>query len=209
LALAALISARWAFPNPSRLATRTLQSKSFSPAFWLFMGAGACLAAGLMSFELISYHFAHTGVVTDSWIPIFLAISTAVGIVASLVFGKLYDRVGLPVVLLAVALSSGFAPLVFFGNFYIALLGLALWGIGYAAQDTLLKAVVAGLLPEGKRNLAFGLFYTGYGAGWLVGSITTGLLYDHSIFAVVVFSMAVQLVSLPLFVVARRAQHHP
>jgi hypothetical protein len=32
------------------------------------------------------------------------------------------------------------------------------WGIGFATQDTLLKAIVAGLLQEGRRNLAFGPF---------------------------------------------------
>ena len=35
------------------------------------------------------------------------------------------------------------------------------------------------MLPEGKRNTAFGLFYIGYGGGWLIGSVTTGLLYEH------------------------------
>ena len=35
------------------------------------------------------------------------------------------------------------------------------------------------MLPEGRRNLAFGLFYTGYGVGWLIGSIATGLLYER------------------------------
>src|SRR5205085_3496540 len=122
------------------------------------------------------------------------------------------DKVGLPVVLVAVLLSSLFAPLVFLGSFFVVLGGLILWGIGYAAQDTLLKAIVAGMLPEGRRNLAFGLFYTGYGAGWLVGSVTAGLLYDRSIIAVIVFSVAIQLIALPLFVLAQRmspsaAQH--
>jgi hypothetical protein len=58
------------------------------------------------------------------------------------------------------------------------------------------------MLPEGKRNLAFGLFYTGYGGGWLIGSVTTGLLYRHSIPAVIAFAVGVQLASLPLFVLA-------
>jgi MFS family permease len=83
---------------------------------------------------------------------------------------------------------------------------MLLWGVGYATQDTLLKAVVAGVLPEGRRNLAFGLFYAGYGVGWLVGSIATGLLYEHSLVALIVFAVAAQLASLPVFVAARR-QH--
>jgi hypothetical protein len=81
-----------------------------------------------------------------------------------------------------------------------------LWGIGYATQDTLIKAIVAGLLPGGQRNLAFGLYYAGYGVGWLVGSVATGLLYGQSRLALVIFAAAVQLASLPVFMIARRAE---
>ena len=205
LALAALTVARLAFPRPSSLESRpTARAEGFTGSYWLYMLAGACLAAGLMSFELISYHLSSTGIVSAQWIPLFLAVSTAIGVVASLVFGRMFDRVGLPVVLVAVLLSSLFAPLVFLGSFYVILVGLISWGIGYATQDTLLKAIVAGMLPEGRRNLAFGLFYTGYGAGWLVGSVTTGLLYERSVPAVIAFSVAAQLASLPVFVLADR-----
>lgn len=62
--------------------------------------------------------------------------------------------------------------------------------------------VIASVLPEGKRNLAFGLFYLGYGGGWLLGSVITGLLYEHSRVALVIFAVAMQLASLPFFVLA-------
>jgi predicted MFS family arabinose efflux permease len=60
------------------------------------------------------------------------------------------------------------------------------------------------MLPQGRRNFAFGIFYAGYGVGWLVGSMTTGLLYERSIAAVITFSVAIQVASIPLFLVARR-----
>lgn len=82
---------------------------------------------------------------------------------------------------------------------------MPLWGVGYAVQDTLLKAIIAGLLPEGHRGLAFGLFYTAYGAGWLLGSIAIGLLYDVSLLALAAFAISVQLASVPLFLLAARA----
>ena len=207
LAIAALVVARVIFPVPSRLekeSDRRAMPAGFTPAFWLFMLAASCFGAGLMSFEFISFHLASTHVVSLTWIPLFLAISTGVGVFVNLALGKLYDRVGLAVVLVAVFVSSLFAPLVFLGGFGAALAGLVLWGVGYATQDTLLKAVLAGMLPEGKRNLAFGLFYTGYGTGWLVGSIATGLLYRVSIPAVIAFAMIVQLGSIPIFIVAQR-----
>src|SRR4029453_8915522 len=114
------------------------------------------------------------------------------------------------VVVVAVVLASLFSPLAFFGGFWLALGGLLLWGIGYATQDTLLKGLISSVLPEGRRNLAFGLFYLGYGGGWLIGSVTTGLLYEHSRVALVVFAIAVQLASLPFFVLAARESrsHH-
>jgi MFS family permease len=182
----------------------TARAKGFDRSFWLYMGAAAAFGAGLMSFEFISFHLSSRGIVTAHWIPLFLAISTGAGVIASLVLGKLYDRFGLPVIVGAVLVASLASPLVFLGGFAIALVGLVLWGIGYATQDTLLKALVAGMLPAGRRNFAFGIFYTGYGVGWLVGSVATGVLYERSIPAVIAFAVTVQVASVPVFLAARR-----
>ncbi len=210
LAMAALIAARLIFPVPARLekgGERTATASGFTRAFWIRMVGASCFGAGLMSFELISFHLSSRGTVTGEWIPIVLAIATAGGIVASLVLGRLYDRVGMPVVVIAIAIASLFSPLVFLGGFEVALAGLLLWGLGYAIQDTLLKAVVAGMLPEGRRNTAFGLFYAGYGGGWLVGSIVVGLLYTRSVTGVIAFSIAVQLLSIPLLLAPGATDH--
>jgi len=64
---------------------------------------------------------------------------------------------------------------------------------------------MAGVLPDGQRNLAFGLYYAGYGVGWLIGSVATGLLYEQSRLALVLFAVAVQLSSLPLWTRACRS----
>lgn len=206
LALASLTIARIVFPLPSRLDEgQTAPVKEFTAAYWFNMAAAASFAAGLMSFEFISFHLSSTRTVTGSWIPVFLSLSTAFGVLASLLLGKLYDRIGLPILVAAVLCSAVFSPLVFLGGFRTALAGMLLWGVGYATQDTLFKALIAGVLPEGKRNLAFGLFYAVYGLGWLVGSVTTGLLYERSHSAVIVFSITAQLASLPLFVIANRS----
>ncbi len=206
-ALVALVVARVNFPLPSRLERgRTATAKGFSRAYWLYMLAGALFAAGLMSFELISYHLSKAKIASEQWIPVMLAVATAFGVLADLAFGKLYDRVGLPVVIGAVCISAAFSPFVFLGGFWLVLIGMLLWGVGYATQDTLLKAIVAEVLPEGQRNSAFGLYYAGYGVGWLAGSIATGLLYEYSRAGLIAFSIAVQLASVPVFIWARRRQ---
>jgi MFS family permease len=212
LAFGSLVVARTTFPVPSDLERgQTASARGLTPTYWLYMTAGAFFAAGLMSFEFISYHFSKSGTVTEHWIPIFLGVSTGFGVIASLALGKLFDRFGLPVVLVGVLLSSAFSPFVFFGGFYTALFGILLWGIGYATQDTLLKALIATVLPKGKRNFAFGVFYAGYGVGWLIGSVVTGLLYEQSRLGLVIFAVLVQLVSIPIFVLAnfkrRQGQH--
>ena len=102
------------------------------------MLAAACFGAGLMSFELISFHLSISGTVSgflDSHLRLHRHASWAIA--ASLILGRLYDRIGLPVVLAAIAIASLFSPLVFLGGFYVALFGMMLWGLGYAVQDTL------------------------------------------------------------------------
>jgi predicted MFS family arabinose efflux permease len=207
LALVALIIARVVFPVPSKLeqSDRTT-TEAFTPSFWLYMVAAACFGAGLMSFEFISYHLGAHHIVSPAWIPVFLGISTGFGVLANLVLGRLYDRGAIRTIVGAVFVSALFSPFVFFGGFGVALFGMLLWGVGYATQDTLFKALVADRLPLGRRNFAFGIFYTGYGGGWLVGSIATGLLYHVSVAAVVAFSMLVQFGAIPLFLFARRKE---
>jgi predicted MFS family arabinose efflux permease len=202
LALAALVRARLVFPVPARLeegGPATAHAKGFTTAYWLYMVGGTCFAAGLMSFELVSFHLASTGAFASHWIPVLLALATVGAIAASLVFGRMYDRVGIGAVIAAAFASSLFSPLVFFGGLGLMIVGLLLWGVGYATQDTLMKALIASVLPEGRRNLAFGVFYLGYGSGWLVGSIATGVLYEHSRVGLVAFAAAAQLASIPFF----------
>ncbi|MET4209986.1 hypothetical protein ABIB95_004817 [Bradyrhizobium sp. LA2.1] len=86
--LGALTVARINFPVPSRLEEgRTARAGGLSRSYWLYMVAAACFAAGLMSYELVAYHLVTAKIVTENWIPVFLAFSTACGVIASLVLG--------------------------------------------------------------------------------------------------------------------------
>jgi MFS family permease len=210
LALASLTVARQRFPLPSRLDEQPVErpgsgaGRGFAPCYGLFMCAATCFAAGLLSYELISYHLTRPHMASEVGAPLLLAFATGVGVAANLVLGRTYDRFGLPVVLIAVTLSALCAPLLFLGSFPLVVAAMPLLGIGYAVQDTLLKAIVAGVLPPARRSLAFGLFYTGYGCGWLLGSVVMGLLYERSRAALVIFALVAQLASLPLFMLAQR-----
>lgn len=207
LALASLTVARIGFPVPANLGEgATAPEQDFTSAFWLYMTGGALFAAGLMSYELISFHLVTVGLISKNWMPVTLAFATGTGVIANLLLGRLFDRAGMRVVLAAVLLSALFTPLVFSGSLIAVLIAMPLWGVGYAVQDTLFKALVASILPDRKRGFAFGLFYAGYGFGWLVGSVAVGLLYQHFRPALVMFAVAAQLCSLPFFILGHRRQ---
>ena len=106
----------------------------------------------------------------------------------------------------AAVISSLFAPLAFLGNFQLAFLGVILWGIGMGAQESIMRAAVGGMVNAGKRGTAYGVFNTGYGIAWFLGSALMGILYDISIPALVIFSAAAQLASIPLFLMARNSE---
>ncbi|MGO8695834.1 MAG: MFS transporter [Rectinemataceae bacterium] len=53
---------------------------------------------------------------------------------------------------------------------------------------------------EGKEgHVLYGIFYTGFGAFWFLGSWAMGLLYDQSLAGLVAFSVVAQLAALPFF----------
>ena len=73
-----------------------------------------------------------------------------------------------------------------------------------SAQGSLFQAMLTVVIPPQKRSTAFGLFDTGYGIAWFLGSAVMGLLYDKSILAVALFSVILQVVALPLLIIANK-----
>ena len=206
LALAILTTARFLYPRPQDLefSQTKLQVEGFSKNFWLYVFATALIAAGFADFPLIAYHFQKASIANEALIPILYAVAMGVDAVAALAFGRLFDRLGLSTMILVAVLSAFFAPLVFFGGFSLAVLGMVLWGIGMGAQESIMRAAIAGMIAPEQRGLAYGLFNTVYGIAWFVGSVLIGVLYDVSIPWLVVFSVVAQLASIPIFFSLRK-----
>jgi MFS family permease len=207
LCLLTVVIARLLYPRPHELETRkpeTPSTKNLTQPFWMYLVAGALIAAGLADFSLMGFHFQKAGIVAPNVIPIFYAVAMATSALSALIFGRLVDRFGRKIAALAFFLSAGFAPFVFLGNATLAFVGMILWGIGMGAEGSVLRALVTGVIPSAKRGTAFGFFDAGFGIAWFLGSAAMGLLYEKSIFAVVVFSIAAQLAALPFFLLAKR-----
>ncbi len=185
---------------------QVVADKTFSQSFWLYLAAGALIAAGFADFSLIAFHFQKSGTVSQDMIPVFYAVAMVTGAVAAPVLGKLLDKVGLPVLLFAFAAPAFFAPLIFLRSAGFELVGMILWGLGMGAQNSCLKATLAKIIPSEKRGTGFGVFDTGFGVAWFAGSATMGLLYDKSIPALVIFSVTLQVLALPVLVMAHKKE---
>jgi len=198
--------ARFLYPRPEDLETnaKSLQGARLPRSFWTYLIAAALVAAGFADFQLISFHFQQAAIVKTIWIPIFYSVAMAVSGVGSLVFGRLFDRVGISVLIPLTVLSACFAPLVFLGGFWMALFGAALWGLGMGVQESIIPAAVATIVPADRRPSAYGLFTGAYGISWFLGSAIMGILYDHSIAAVIAFCVIVELAAIPLLFKLRR-----
>jgi len=133
----------------------------------------------------------------------------AVSGAGSLLFGRLFDRVGFGVLVPLTIASALFAPLVFFGGFWTAVLGAALWGLGMGVHESIIPAAVASFVSAQRRPSAYGIFTGTYGVAWFLGSAIMGVLYDHSVTAVVVFCLVVQLLAVPILLAVRKAIVRP
>jgi len=205
LALGMLLTARIIYPNPREFEKVSTKPRPdhLTSVFWLYLAATALIAAGFADFALIAYHFKKLALVADAVIPLMYALAMGVNGIAALALGRIYDRIGINTLLITTLLSTLFAPLVFLGSVQLAVLGMVVWGIGMAAQQSVLRAAICEITACDKRGSAYGIFNAGYGIAWFLGSALMGVLYDHSIMALVIFSVLIQLAAIPVLLVTR------
>jgi MFS family permease len=210
LTLVVLALARKKVPSPQKLeapgeSNRQGNRGKLPRVFWLYTGFTLLSVAGFANFQLISYHLKVQAIVPDTQIPMMYAIAMGVDALAALLVGKTYDRIGL-ISLLAVPLLTLPIPFLAFSHSYsLVLTGMVLWGAVMGIQETIMRAAIADLTPMERRGFAYGIFNTVYGAGWFLGSALMGLLYGLSINYLILFAVVMELLSIPLFFLFRRA----
>ncbi len=180
-------------------------SPVLSRAFWLYTASAALLGFGFADFSLIAFHFTQAAVVAREYVPVFYAVAMGASGVGALVFGLLFDRRGLAVLIPVIVLGAAATPLVFLAQASAALAGTILWGLAMGTQNALMSASVAKLVPERMRARAYGLFSAIFGTSWFVGSALLGLLYDHSLILLAMVAISAQLLSIIPLVATIRA----
>lgn len=200
ITLVLVILARALYPRPHDLerSANSRQEARFRTTFWLYLIAAGLVAAGFADYSLIAYHF-HANLGMNTWLPISYAIAMATSGAGSLLFGKLFDRFGIAILVPLTLIASAFAPLVFLGSFVLAIVGAAIWGIGMGVHESIVPAAIASIVSRERRAAGYGIFTGVYGIAWFVGSVVIGLLYMKSLNITVAFCVSVQLIAVPLF----------
>ena len=172
--------------------------------FWLYVAAAGLLACGFVDFPLLAYHFQKEQLARPAAIPLYYAVAMGVAGLSALVFGRLFDRLGIRVLSLAVLIALLALPLGFLGGPVGAMLSVACWATGLGAQNSILRSGIAQVVSMNKRGTAFGWFNAVYGLLWFAGSVVMGILYDYSMTALVVFGVSAQVLAGVMFLFLHR-----
>jgi len=210
ITLTLLVAARLLYPRPEEMESHTpdLHAQHLPRAFWLYLAGAALVAVGFPDFSLMSFHLGKASVVPPVWIPVFYAIAMGTSGLGSLVFGRMFDRKGIMILIPLTIITTLFVPLVFMGGFWAALIGSALWGLGMGVHESIIPAAVTMMVPRERRASAYGIFTAGYGVAWFAGSAMIGFLYDVSLPALIAFSVAAELAAIPFFLMLRKQAQH-
>lgn len=209
MAILVTILARFLFPHPEHFEIKKempkISEKGYSYQYWIVVIAAGLMALGITDFPLIGLYLKKAGTFTEEAIPLLYAGAMAIDAAAAVVFGFIYDKIGLKSLSFLFFVEIFTAPLVFLGHFWLIMFGMALWGISVGTQESILKAAISDSVFSDKRASAFGLFNMIFGLCWFVGSAIIGLLYDKvGIQYMVIFSVAVQSGAFALFLYSIR-----
>lgn len=202
------------FPNPEQFEPEPKEYVPFrmKKEFVYYIAGISLFAFGFIDYSIVVMHVSRTyaglsaglaqtsSLVNSGTLPLLYAGAMLVDAVAALFFGFLYDRKGVRALVWSTVISAPFAIFVFAAHSVpMVLIGVALWGVGMGAQESILKAAVTSMVPKASRATGYGIFECSFGAFWFLGSWLMGVLYDVSIPAMVTVSVAAQLAAIPLY----------
>lgn len=190
------------YPNPEIFEKEEEEQQDFkiNKSFIYYMIAICLYAFGFADFPIITIHAANSGAFPLETLSLLYALAMAVDAFAALFFGWLFDKIGLKAMIFATMCSSLFACFVFLtNNATFIVIGIILWGIGMGAEDSIMKAAVSKIIPKKMRSTGFGIFETGYGIAWFLGSWLLGYLYDFNPICLVIVSVMAQLFAMVFY----------
>jgi MFS family permease len=199
----ALLTARALHPSRGKTA-RIPRQENLPKVFWTYVAAAGLLACGFIDFPVLAAHFQKMAFLKQDQIPLLYAGAMAMNGLTALIFGRLFDRFGILVMVIGALISMLSLPLGFLGGPAAAVTSIACWGAGLGAQDASLRSGVAQVVSMNKRGGAFGAFNGVFGVMWFLGSWAMGNLYGYSITTLVIFGVTCQFAAAVMFLTLRR-----
>lgn len=211
--MAFLFFAKGRFPNPEAFEPEVKEENKESfvgkKSFYLYLAGISCFAFGFVDFPLVTMHLAKSRLFAESTLPLLYAGAMLADAVSALFFGWLFDKIRTKALVISTAISAFFALLAFGSSSpEIVMLGVALWGVGMGAQESIMKAAVATMTSREHRASSYGAFEFFFGLSWFLGSWALGAIYDYSLTAFVAISVTAQLVALPCYLASERSLAH-
>ncbi len=198
LTLVILTIARWRYPQPEKLEnTKKEMAHIATRDFWFYMLAIGFLAFGFIDYPLIAFFIEDKAIVSVIYIPLIYAFAMGIDALSALVFGVLYDKIGIKSLIIALVLAGATSAFIFLvPTLWSLIIGMFAWGIGMGAQESVLKAVIATLVPKESRGRAYGIFNALFGICWFLGSLLIGWLYQVNLVALVIVTITFELLSI-------------
>ena len=219
ITISLLLVTKHKFPNPEHFEPEPKEYIPFKmkKEFILYIAGISLFAFGFIDYSIIIMHVSNTytnlasglaettSLVNSGTLPLLYAGAMLIDAVAALFFGLMYDKKGVKALIWSTIISAPFAIFVFgLHSVPMVLLGIALWGVGMGAQESILKAAVTNMVPKASRATGYGIFECSFGVFWFLGSWLMGVLYDVSIPAMIAVSVATQLMAIPLYLASSR-----
>jgi len=204
-----LFFAKHQFPHPEDFEPDVKDEAPFrlNRTFILYIIGISIFAAGFLDFPLITMHILRSGLVSGENVTLIYAAAMGIDAVAALCCGWLYDKWGLKTLVVPTVIAAPFVWLIFgTHSFPLLLLGVALWGIGMGAQESVLKSAVTTIVPKKNRSSGFGIFETSFGIFWFLGSWFSGWLYDLDLNVMIAFCLITQLAAVPFYLLSAHEQ---
>lgn len=170
-------------------------ARALPAEFWRYTLMCGIVLAGVATFGVQSYHMVSSGLLPDAGVPLLYALAMAVDAVFAWLTGAAFDRKGARVLLVLPVVCAAIPVFAYAGSVWMVVVGVVLWGAALGIQESTMRAAVAGMVPPNRRATAYGLFSVAIGIGGLVGGVVAGALYDFSVPALMVYTVAVEVIA--------------
>ncbi|NWF86720.1 MFS transporter, partial [Candidatus Bathyarchaeota archaeon] len=177
------------------------KKEKLAKSFYIYVFAVLLNTAGLISYTLILYRASQIlQPIGQPWIvPLIYLVIQGVDAPIALIAGYVYDKFGVKTLAVPFVLSI-FPSLLTMISVELSTIIVAaiIFGLVLGTQESIYRAAVSELAPISSRGMAYGIFNTAYGVGFVIGGAVFGLFADlkASFILIIIYTLTVQIIAI-------------